>query len=240
MNQPPSLLAWPPFLATRILSIVLLALTLCSCATTPPFDYGPYLDHMPRSIVVLPPLDETVEADAPYGYLSVVTRPLAERGYYVFPVAVVTAMMRENGLPTPAEMHEVSLRKIDEIFGADAVLYITVTEWGTEYLILKSVTKVAAEARLVDVKTGMVLWSGAGLAQQSSSSGNQGIAGMLVGAVVNQVATSISDPSRDVARVSCASTYLDTERGLLLGHHHPGYEKDQEARRAKRAEVSDG
>ena len=55
-----------------------------------PHDYSAYLDHMPRSILVLPPLNNSLEPVAPYIYLSTVTRPLAERGYYVFPVAVIS------------------------------------------------------------------------------------------------------------------------------------------------------
>ncbi len=143
---------------------------LCGCRT--PHDYSAYLEHMPRSILVLPPLNNSVEPAAPYIYISTVTRPLAERGYYVFPVAVIDLMMKENGLPTPGEMHQVSLAKIDEILGADAVLYVTIEEWGTEYHIISSTTKVRILATLVDVKTGKTLWSGRHAAVHGSGGGD--------------------------------------------------------------------
>ena len=76
----------------------------CATATVKPFDYSAYLAHMPRSILVLPPTNESTEVMAPYIYLSTVTRPLAEQGYYVFPVAVIDSMMKENGLSSPEEM----------------------------------------------------------------------------------------------------------------------------------------
>ncbi len=77
---------------------VILILQGCATTTTPPFDYGAYVQHMPASILVIPPRNESVEVMAPYIYLSTITRPLAERGYYVFPVAVIEKLMKENGI----------------------------------------------------------------------------------------------------------------------------------------------
>jgi hypothetical protein len=111
------------------------------CASQPR-DYASYRAHLPRSVLVLPPLNQSVEVDAPYRYLSTISRPLAEAGYYVFPVAVVDGVMKENGLPTPGEMHAVSLEKIREVFGADAVLYVTIEDYGQKYLIVLSGTVV--------------------------------------------------------------------------------------------------
>ena len=49
-------------------------LLLFACATPEePYDYTNYLAHIPRSILVLPPLDETPEVNACYGWLSTVT-----------------------------------------------------------------------------------------------------------------------------------------------------------------------
>ncbi|MCI0634543.1 MAG: DUF799 domain-containing protein, partial [Actinobacteria bacterium] len=91
-------------------------------------------------------------------YLSTVTEPLAERGYYVFPVAVVDRMLRDNGLPGPGEMHQVPLTRLGEVFGADAVMYITLHDWGTAYRVIDSSTEVTAEASLVDVASGTEIW----------------------------------------------------------------------------------
>ena len=167
-----------------------------------------------------------MEVDATYGYLSTVTRPLAERGYYVFPVAVVDRMLRENGLPGPAEMHTVSLEKIDEIFGADAVLYLRITEWGTSYMVLSSSTEVRIEASLVDVATGTELWSGSHYAVHSSGGGS--LVEMAANALVSQVASSFDDRARGVARQANQSLFWDRDRGLLLGAYHPDHGTDTE------------
>ena len=82
--------------------------------------------------------------------LSQATVPLAESGYYVLPVALVEETFRQNGLTVPADIHAVPVAKLREIFGADAALYVTVTEYGSKYQVISSVTRVAANARLVD------------------------------------------------------------------------------------------
>lgn len=206
---------------------------LSACAAQPKvFDYTVFLEHTPRSILVLPPLDETPETDACYGYLSTVTYALAEQGYYVFPVALVDRMLRENGLPTAGEMHQAPLAKLREVFGADAVLYLTVDAWGTSFQVFDSVTSVGVSGRLVDLESGAELWHGQAAAAQGSSSGQSSLAGLLVSAIVNQVATSASDPSPQVARGVNERLFADADQGLLLGPYHPKQAADLQARRA--------
>jgi len=199
------------------------ALLLGACATPAPYDYSAFHAHRPRSLLVLPPLDDSMEVQATYAYLSTVTEPLAERGYYVFPVAVVDRLLRDNGLSGPSEMRQAPLDRIRDIFGADAVLYITLKDWGTAYRVIDSATEVTVEAELVDVASGTVLWSGEHSAVASSSSGQSSLFGMLVTAVVNQVTTSVSDPSFDVARSCNQELFWDDRYGLPLGPHNPEY-----------------
>ena len=212
---------------TRVLLLAAVLAGASACQTSPPYDYTLFHAHHPRSVLVLPPLDSTPEVDAAYAYLSTVTQPLAERGYYVFPVAVVDRMLRDNGLPGPGEMHQVPLQRLGEVFGADAVLYITLTDWGTSYRVLDSSTEVTAEAHLVDVASGQEIWRGQKTAAYSSSSGQGDLIGMLVGALVNQVASSVSDPSLDVARDCNDALFCNGHDGLLYGPYSKDYGKDE-------------
>ena len=195
-----------------------------ACNTPTGYDYTLWLEHPPRSILVLPPLDETVEVDACYGALSTVTVPLAERGFYVFPVAVVDAMMRDNGLPTAYDMHQVPLEKLREVFDPDAVLYLTVTEWGTSYQVISSETRVTMSGVLVDAATGEELWKGASTTNQGSGDGGGSLGGMLAAALVNQVVTSVDDPSRALASQTSWSLVTTAGSGFLPGPYHPDHE----------------
>lgn len=207
-----------------------LALLGSACAPPAPRDYSPYRAHMPRSIVVLPPLNQTTDVNAPYVYLSTVTRPLAESGYYVFPVAAVDSFMKENGLPTSGEMNAVPLQKLREVFGADAVLYVTIESWGQKYMIVSSETVVKARATLVDTASGTTLWNGTAFAQRSSSSGQSDIFGMLIASVVDQMLASFTDPTHDLARAANGTMVSDQQSGMLLGPRHPGASADLRGR----------
>jgi hypothetical protein len=201
----------------------------CSCAAKV-VDYAPYRSHMPRSILVLPPLNESTNVNAPYVYLSTATRPLAECGYYVFPVAVIDAFMKDNGLPTSDEMHGVSMAKIKEVIGADAVLYVTIEDWGQKYQVLSSTTVVKARARLVDVTTGTEIWTGTEHIAKGSGGAENGLIGMLVAALVQQIAASMGDPAHDVSRQATNAMVFNPGNGLLFGPHHPQFDSDLRGR----------
>jgi hypothetical protein len=200
------------------------------CAAPSKRDYSLYRARSPRSVLVLPPINQSVEVNAPYGYLSTISRPLAECGYYVFPVAVIDAFLKENGLPTPAEMHAVSLERIREVLGADAVLYVTIEEYGQKYMVLSSVTVVRAHAALVEVATGATLWEGRAQAVQSSGDSGGGIIGALVTAVVTQIIASASDNAHTLAVQANTQMIFDPNSGLLFGPYNPERDRDTRGR----------
>lgn len=203
----------------RILGVSAAMLALAGCATKP-YDYTNFREHPPRSILVLPPLNESTEIEGTYSYLSTVTRPLAEHGYYVFPVAIVDQFMKENGMPTPGEMHQVPLNKIAEIIGADAVMYVTVLEYGTKYQILKSVPTVKAAAKLVDTRTGILLWEGkVVLVRQSNGSGN--LLADLIVAAVSQAVNTTTDQAHSLCGPANVILFTRKDEGLLYGPYHP-------------------
>jgi hypothetical protein len=194
------------------------AVMLTGCATKP-YDYTNYRAHSPRSILVLPPLNESTDIGATYGYLSTVTKPIAEKGYYVFPVAVIDQMMKENGLPTAGEMHQVPLKKIHEIIGADAVLYVTLKQYGSKYQVVSSTTVVAAESKLVDVKTGTLIWEGKVNFQQGTSSGN--IIVDLIATPIEQAVNQSTDQAHNLSGQANVQMFTLKDQGLLSGPYAP-------------------
>jgi len=202
---------------------------IIGCAAQQPHDYSAYRAHMPRSILVLPPRNESVDVNAPYSYLSTITRPLAEAGYYVFPVAVIDQFLKDNGLPTPDEMHTASLAKIRQIIGADAVLYVTIEEWGQKYQVLQSTTVVKARATLVDTASGTTLWDGKAVMSEGSGGGGDPIV-MIVAAVVDQVLDTSTDRCHDIAQHANVVMIYDPQHGLLPGPRSPSYATDNRGR----------
>lgn len=207
---------------------LLAAALVGGCATPKPYDYTAFKQSRPKSILVLPPLNNSPDVAATYSVLSHVTLPLAEAGYYVFPVSLVDETFHQNGLANPAEMHAVKSDKLREIFGADSALYINVKQYGTSYALLASESRVTAEARLVDLRTEQVLWSGAATASSAEGRNSSGgLAGMLVQAVVSQIIETATNHSHTVAGTT-SQRLLAAGRpnGILYGPRSPRYQKD--------------
>lgn len=207
-----------------------LALALLGgCAAPKTIDYAAYKQARPKSILVLPPLNNSPDVKATYSMLSQVTFPLAEAGYYVMPIALVDETFRQNGLTTPADIHQAPGSKLQEIFGADAALYITVTEYGTSYMVISSATVVTATAKLVDLKTGTTLWTGAARAssEEGGNNGGGGLIGMLITAAVKQIINSSTDAGHPIAGVTSARLLSAGQpAGLLYGPRSPKYGSD--------------
>lgn len=215
------------FKLMSVLSIVAL-LSACAQPVKRP-DYTAFKKSQPRSILVLPPINDTSDVTATYGLLSQMTLPLAESGYYVVPVAVMDETFKQNGLTNAAEIQQTSPAKLREIFGADAALYSKVSQYGTVYRVLASATVVSASAKLVDLRTGDVLWQGRASASsdEGGNNGGGGLIGMLVVAAVKQIANTLMDQSHSVAAYT-SSRLLSAgpPTGILYGPHSPKYGTD--------------
>lgn len=213
----------------RILPLVAVAVLATGCAKPRQVDYAAFKQARPRTILVLPPQNNSPEVQATYSMLSQATFPLAEAGYYVMPVTLVDETFKQNGLTQPGEIHAVAPEKLREIFGADAALYITVTSYGTRYTVVNSTTVVTANAKLVDLKTGTRLWSGQASASdnEGANSNGGGLVGMLVAAAVKQIVNSAMDAGHSVAGVA-SNRLLSAGQpgGILYGPRSPHYSAD--------------
>lgn len=211
---------------------MLTAALAAGCATQKAYDYTAFKQSRPASILVLPPLNSSPDVAATYSMLSQVTLPLAESGYYVFPVSLVDETFRQNGLNNPAEMHEVKLQKLREIFGADSALYIDIKQYGTSYAVFASESRVTAEARLIDLRTEQVLWSGSATASSAEGRNSSGgVVGLLIQAVVSQIVESATNRSHPIAGItSYRLLAAGMPNGILYGPRSPKYQKDGNAR----------
>jgi hypothetical protein len=211
-----------------LFSLMFATLLLAGCAQGPSYDYTAFKESKPTSILVLPPLNHSPDVKAGASLQSQITLPLAESGYYVLPVAVTNETFRQNGVTEAADIHALPIKKLHEIYGADTALYLDIQNYGTSYLVVSSETVVTASARLVDLRTGKLLWEGkasASSAEQQSNSGG-GLIGMLVVAVVNQIANTITDKGHEIAGItSFRLLSADMPNGILYGPHSPKYQK---------------
>lgn len=204
---------------------------LFACSTShyqpQPHDYSKFRQSDPHSILVLLPTSSSVDTKAPYTVLAQTTQPLAESGYYVFPVALVNETFKDNGLNDGAEIQAIDINKIRQIYNPDAILYLNVKDYGTKYKVISSVTTVTVEAKLIDAKNGSIIWSGEkNITIDSSNNSNNDIFSLMVNAVITQISNKVSDKAYIVAGVVDTGLLSAEEtNGILFGPYNPGYKK---------------
>lgn len=161
----------------RLALALALATGLAACVAAPPaYDYTDFRQASPRSILVVPALNNTVSVDAADIFHSTVSRPFAERGYYVFPAHMVKSLLEQDGLSDAGLVHAAEPQRLGRLFGCDAVLYIAIEKWESQYIVLSTSTNVAFDYKLKSCTTGATLWDTKAAMtyspQSNNSSGN--------------------------------------------------------------------
>lgn len=193
------------------------------------YDYTAFHAEKPRSILVVPILNESVELYASDMLVTSVSVPLGERGYYVFPVMLIEALLQDLGLPEAGLIHQMPPQKFYEHFGCDAVLFITIKEWSSKYIILQNTRHIKARYLLVNAHSGNVLWDHTQEQSLGSGDGGGGLLGMIVSAVIDKVVAETFDSAyRDIARITNYTSFIQTGFGLPAGPYHQKYGMDQE------------
>lgn len=219
----------PVFRLLGLCGLVLALLSGCASKPVAPYDYSHFTASNPRSILVLPPVNKTPDVRASQSMLAQVTLPLAESGYYVMPVSLVDETLRENGVTEASIAHELPTAKLREIFGADAVLYLDITAYGTVYQVINSHTTVAANARLVDLKTQQLLWQGSASASTAEQQNQQqGLLAMVINAAIQQIANTVSEKSHEMAGITSQRLLrAGGSHGLLYGPRSPHHDQQR-------------
>jgi hypothetical protein len=150
-----------------------------------------YREH-PKSILVLPAKNTTTSVDATDHFRYTITKPLAEKGYYVFPVHLVDSFFKSENLSNAEQIRQIPVKKLKEIFNADAILYVDINAWDTNYAILSSSVDVGLSFSLVDANSGEEIWQNNAYAYSyAGADGNNGLIGLIVSAISAAINTSV-------------------------------------------------
>lgn len=209
---------------TLILLLVFLChvtITGCVPATTTKQEAFPQMyAEKPKTILVLPPINETTAADAKEYYAVTIAEPLSYAGYYILPMEVTSDILKREGIYDSELIQPESLQKFKEYFGADAVMYITLKKWDTAYYVIGGHVTVAASLRLQSTKSGQELWRYDGQLVMDTSGGNSGggIAGLISQLIVTAIKTAAQDYVPVAKRVS-AATIATMPAGIYHAQH---------------------
>ncbi|RUO22665.1 hypothetical protein CWE08_03445 [Aliidiomarina iranensis] len=204
----------------------LLVVVLAGCVSTGPDTefLQPVHEHKPRSVLIVPVKNETIDVQAPTSVLATLPMVLAERGYYAFPVNTVKTLLENEGYYEAAEVHNAPPEALASMFGADTILYVTIHEWDAKYIILSTTTTVDFEYRLVN-HDGTELWharkSLAYNPNNQNSSGNPlvDLFAMAITAAIERAAPNYLP----LTRTANAEAFRNGQRGLPPGPYDPLY-----------------
>jgi hypothetical protein len=198
------------------------------CATAPPKkDYTVFRSENPRSILVVPVVNNSVEVTAADLFLSTLTVPLAERGYYVFPVDVVKHLLEDDGLSDSSLVHHADTLKLCNLFGADSVLYVVIERWDAKYLVLSTTVTVSFDYTLKGCRTGDAIWNHKQTmvyTPQNQNTGNP--LASLIAAAISAAVTKAAPNYMPLARQANGTVLAYPGPGIPAGPYHTAYLKD--------------
>jgi hypothetical protein len=169
-------------LSRAIFYASLILIAGCAAAPKRP-DYAQFRAENPRSVLVVPVINKSIDVNAPDYFLATIAEPLAERGYYVFPVNMVKSVLADDGLSDADLVHAGDPRRLGELFGTDAVMYISIERWDAKYVLLSTSVTVELDYSLKSAHTGQELWSNHQRLVYSPQASNAGLAGLIADAV---------------------------------------------------------
>jgi len=211
------------FIILLILITSIFILTGCGPAhtfVTKSAEFPKMYEQQPRSILILPPMNESTDAEAKDYYMTTTEIPFALAGYYTFPTEMISDIMKQEGVYDTEVLHNLPLNKFYEYFGADAVLFTTIKKWDVSYVVLGSSLTISIEAKIMSTKTSEELWKYTGtVVVNLSGGGNNGLLGLVISSAINTAVVDYVQHAHTVNRI-----IVNT---LPAGPYNSAYMKDQ-------------
>ena len=204
----------------------LLVLTACGPKYITKYEAFPKVyAERPLAILVLPPINETTAADAKEFYSTTIAEPLSFSGYYVFPLEVISEIMKNEGIYDTETLMNLPPQKFKDFFGADAVMYIWIQRWSTSYVIVAGNVSVSIRCVIRSTTTGDDLWQYEGTIVEDTTVTSSG--GGLAGLAIAVIATAAKTAATDYVPIAKRANYMILNT-LPYGKHSPNYDKDRE------------
>ena len=178
-------------------------------------------EEKPLTLLVVPAINNSTAADATEYYSTTIAQPLTEQGFYVLPVEITNVILKEAGIADGAQLKDVPPAKFHTMFGADAVLFVTINEWDTNYYVTGGNVTVGLGYHMVSTKTGNTLWSYRNRVVVNTS-GNSNSGGGILGAIIE---TAINTAIQDYLPIARQVNYIALG-SIPVGKYHPQHGQD--------------
>lgn len=209
----------------KLIGTIIVGLCLAGCETVEtkqeafPRMYG---ESRPDSILVVPAVNKSTAADATDYINATLAQPLANAGYYVFPIPLSAMIFNREGILDGEQLKAVPKSIFARNFGADSVLFVTINKWDKNYAVLAANVTVGMSYVLVSTKDDSILWSYEQEVVVDTSGDSS--AGLLGAIIATAIQTATTDYMPVAVQVNAGA--MNT---LPVGKYHPRVGSDGEA-----------
>lgn len=210
----------------RILIICIAAILSTACGTqkhiTRSERYPGIYAERPHVILVMPPINQTSNIEAKDLLYGSVSRPFAEKGYYVIPPILALDILKNESAYDSENFVETPLGLFNQYFGADAVVFSEIKKWnksaafGIETTIRYFIKSTKTNEILFDRTCELHLSTG----ERVNGGGLFGVVASLAISAVKTIVTDHIDAARE------ANQFIFSD--LPYGKYSEMYGKDKE------------
>ena len=208
-----------------VICIMMLAQTSCAVKVSSNINrgeaYAKLYKESPASILVMPPINNTKNADAKDLFYASISHHIAEAGYYVIPPVMAMDVFKNENAYDEEGLISSSLNKFKECFGADAVVFTIIDRWTKEaaaaYIDVKYVIKSTKTNEVLFERTCSLMLD---LIRVSSTGGFAGLLADMLVTSMNVAMTEFLEAAR------LANMYALED--IPYGKYSPLYLQDKE------------
>ena len=211
---------------TIIVILAVSALILSSCGTakkeriTREAQYAAMYAYRPVTLLVMPPINKTSFVDAKELLYTSISKPLAERGYYVISPFLAMEILKAESAYDSEMFIDAPLDKFNSFFGADAVVFSEINTWTKRGMgidtEIRYIIKMARTGEVVfDRSCDLYL-------DLSVDAGSNSLIGSLVSLTASAINTAVTN---HIEAARMANSYIF--RDMPFGKYSPGYDEDR-------------
>ena len=141
--------------------LLVLGIVFSGCASAPQIKVSGNLEGISENqVVAILPVETTEEGqkEAAALFRRGLHANLKQAKFQVMERYVVDTLLKNQGLNDPSEYVKISPMRLGEVLGADAVIMSKMKKVQRLYLVLHASIEVAVSAKMVDTRSGEVLW----------------------------------------------------------------------------------
>lgn len=196
-----------------------IAAIFASCSTlTRGTQYSKMYQEKPASILIMPPINKTINVEAKEYFYTSLFYPLCEKGYYVVSPFLAMDVFQNESAYDSENFINGSLAPFRNVFGVDAALFTVINGWKKSDLA--GTVTVDIEYILRSTKTNEVLFNRKGVVTVNCS--DRSTNNMLINLAITAVKTATTD--KVVAARRCNYFVLSD---LPAGKYSDLFGKDQ-------------